>query len=80
MSKESTLPMLRLWTLKQQCFNKNCCRSSILKQDKLTGECTFFKKEKKKMHLYSDIRPDILSLLDLGGWKSVSCSGKRLFL
>lgn len=51
MSKESTLPMLRLWTLKQQCFNKNCCRSSILKQDKLTGECTFFKTEKKNAPL-----------------------------
>lgn len=48
MSKESTLPMLRLWTPKLQCFNKNCCRSSILKQDKTHRGMYFFKKKIKK--------------------------------
>lgn len=84
MSKESTLPMLRLRTLKQQCFNKNCCWSSILRRDKTHRGMYFFKKrkkkKKKKMHIYSDIRPDVLSLLDHGWWKSLSCSRERLFL
>lgn len=48
MCKESTLPMLRLYILQQQCFNKNCCRRSILKQNK-TGNVLLKKwKERKK--------------------------------